>query len=108
MNRFLSLEESIASTIIFLSGALFKRIPYFRHEWQAVEARCKIINYQQWCFIIGYTLLLVLQLSAVLDTIVHYLLLVSPKILKNFPINEPSIKKSHLFDGMSKSYEFLK
>ena len=36
-----------------------------------------IMKSSQWYFIIRYTLLLVLQLSAVLDTIIHYLLLVS-------------------------------
>ena len=64
----------------------YKRIPYCRHEWQAIETQHKIINYRQWCFIIGYMLFLVLQLSAVLDTIIHYLLLVSRKFPKKFPI----------------------
>ena len=91
---------------MFLSGALFntlsyKRIPYFMHEWQAVEAQCKIINYRHWFCIIGYTLLLILQLSAVLSTIVHYLLLVSWKILKKIaPLSMRLQSKSYLFDGL--------
>ena len=30
----------------------YKCIPYFRHEWQMIEAQCKIINNRLWYFII--------------------------------------------------------
>ena len=77
----------------FLSGALlpipnYKHVAYCRQEWQAVEANHKIINYWMCYFIIGFPLPPILQLSAILNTIVHYCYLVTRKIPKNFPVIE--------------------
>ena len=52
-------------------------MPYFRHIWQAVEGQCKIINYQHGVIRIIIMPLLPVQLSAVLNTTIHYPSLVS-------------------------------